>query len=215
MPVITTLHSGSIFAIDYRCTAMPGDKPYTELHQYHSVSYVRRGSFGCRVRGRSSELVTGSVLVGYAGDEYLCTHDHHDGGDECLSFQLTPELVESIGAHPGAWRIGSVAPLSELMVLGELAQATAEGRCNLGLDEVGMMFATRFLDLVSGRGNTPVQVTPRDRRRAVETALWLDAHAQHPVNLDLTAREAGLNTYNNAFHSDSKKGRFAPLLLAG
>lgn len=196
MSVITTLHSGSIFAMDYRCTAMPSDKPYTEIHQYHSVSYVRKGSFGCRVRGQSFELVTGSVLVGYAGEEYLCTHDHHDGGDECLSFQLTPELVESIGDHSVAWRIGSVAPLSELMVLGELAQATAEGRCNLGLDEVGMMFATRFVDVISGRKRTPVQTRPQDRRRAVATALWIDAHAQQPINLELAAREAGLSPFH-------------------
>ncbi len=175
---------------------MPSDKPYAEFHQYHSVSYVRKGSFGCRVRGQSFELVTGSVLVGYAGDEYFCTHDHHDGGDECLSFQLTPDLVESIGAHSGAWRIGSVAPLSELMVLGELAQATAEGRNDLGLDEIGMIFATRFVNTVSGRSRTSVKTRPQDRRRAVATALWIDAHAQQPVNLESAAREAGLSPFH-------------------
>jgi hypothetical protein len=26
------------------------------------------------------------LLVGGAGDEYMCTHDHALGGDECLSF---------------------------------------------------------------------------------------------------------------------------------
>lgn len=175
---------------------MPGDKPYTECHQYHSVSYVRKGSFGCRVRGQSFELVPGSVLVGYAGDEYLCTHDHHDCGDECLSFQLTPELVESIDAHPSAWRIGSIAPQPELMVLGELAQATAEGYSDLGLDEVGMIFATRFVDVVAGRRKTPVQTKPRDRRRAVATALWIDAHAQQPINLESAAQEAGLSPFH-------------------
>lgn len=175
---------------------MPGDKPYTELHQYHSVSYVRKGSFGCRVRGQSFELVTGSVLIGYAGDEYLCTHDHHDCGDECLSFQLMPELVESIGIHSDAWRIGSVAPLSELMVLGELAQATAEGRSNFGLDEIGMLFATRFVEVVSGRRKAAVRTRPQDRRRAVETALWIDVHAPQPVSLESAACQAGLSPFH-------------------
>jgi len=196
MPAITTLHSGSIIAIDYRCTAVPGDEPYTEVHQYHSVSYVRKGSFGCRYRGRSFELVTGSVLIGYAGDEYLCTHDHHDCRDECLSFHLTPELVESIGIRSDAWRFGSVAPLPELMILGELAQATAEGRCDFGLDEIGMLFTSRFLEVVSGQDRAPVKTRPQDRRRAVETALWIDAHAQQPVNLESTAREAGLSPFH-------------------
>ena len=196
MSAITTLHSGSIIAIDYRCAAMPGDKPYTEQHQYHSVSYVRKGSFGCRYRGQHFELVTGSVLIGYPGDEYLCTHDHHDCHDECLSFQLAPELVESIGMQPDAWRIGSVAPLSELMVLGELAQATAEGRGDFGLDEIGMLFTSRFLELVSGQERPAVKARPQDRRRAVETALWLDAHAQQPVNLQSAAHEAGLSPFH-------------------
>src|SRR5580700_12107503 len=76
----------SISVSDFRCTASPGEKPFTEQFGCHSVSYVRKGSFGCQSRGRTFELVTGSVLVGFPGDEYVCTHDHHVCGDECLSF---------------------------------------------------------------------------------------------------------------------------------
>ena len=63
------------------------------------------------------------------------------------------------------------------MVLGELAQAAADGRSDLGLDEVGQLFASRFVEVVSGRRAKPVTATARDRRRAVETALWIDAHS--------------------------------------
>ena len=52
------------------------------------MSFVRRGSFGYHVRGRSHELVAGSALVGHCGDEFTCTHEHHHGGDECLSFSM-------------------------------------------------------------------------------------------------------------------------------
>ena len=55
---------------------------------------MRKGSFGYRVRGQTFELVAGSILVGYPGDEYVCTHDHHVCGDECLSFQLAPATLE-------------------------------------------------------------------------------------------------------------------------
>lgn len=196
MPVITPLHGGSILAMDYRCTALPGDRPYPETYRYHSVSYVRKGSFGCRVRGQIFELVAGSVLIGCAGDEYVCTHEHHHGGDECLSFQLTPALLDTIGGESAAWRIGCVAPLSELMVLGELAQATAEGRNDLGLDEVGMLLATRFMKVVSGRGNVPARATAQNRRRAVAAALWIDAHARQQIDLESAAREAGLSPFH-------------------
>src|SRR6201996_7961949 len=107
----------SISVSDFRCPAEPGEKPFAEQFACHSVSYVRKGSFGCQSRGRSFELVTGSVLVGFPGDEYLCTHEH-GCGDECLSFRPEPELVDIIGDRKEAWRAGAAPPLPELMVLG-------------------------------------------------------------------------------------------------
>ena len=79
------LRRASISVFDYRCTAGPNDRPFVERHESFSVSYVRKGSFGYRLRGQSFELVAGSILVGHRGDEYMCTHDHASG-DECLSF---------------------------------------------------------------------------------------------------------------------------------
>ena len=91
----TELRSGPVSIVDYRCTAGPAEKPFTEVHRSYSVSYVRKGSFGYRTRGQTFELVAGSVLVGNAGDEFMCTHDHHVCGDECLAFHLSPEVVDA------------------------------------------------------------------------------------------------------------------------
>lgn len=198
MTAVTPLYSGSMLVLDYRCTAKPGDGSFWETHRYHSISYVRKGSFGCRTRGRSFELVAGSVLVGYPNDEFMCTHDHHDGGDECLSFQLTPELVDGVAPRFRGWCVGNVPPLAELMVLGELAQAAAETRCDLGVEEVGMMLVARFADVVSGHDGQSMQVPmrPRDRRRAIEIALWIDEQAPQSIRLESLAREAGLSPYH-------------------
>ena len=173
----------------------PGDKPFTEQYGCHSVSYVRKGSFACHTRGRTFELVAGSILVGFPGDEYVCTHDHACG-DECLSFFLSAELVETIGDPAQVWRMGAAPPLGELMVLGELAQAVASGRSDIGLDEVGQMFASRFVEVVSGRSRQPLEVTARDRRRAVETALWIDANSQRDINLDAAASQTGISPFH-------------------
>jgi AraC-like DNA-binding protein len=186
----------SISVSDFRCTAEPGERPFTEQFGCHSVSYVRKGSFGCQSRGRTFELVTGSVLVGFPGDEYVCTHDHHICGDECLSFFLEPELVETIGDRREAWRVGAAPPLPELMVLGELAQAAADGRSDIGLDEVGQLFASRFVEAVSGRTPKPVEVKPRDRRRAVEAAHWIEANSHREIDLDATASQAGISPFH-------------------
>jgi AraC-like DNA-binding protein len=196
MPATIALSSSSLSVIDYRCDAGPGDRPYAEAYECHSISYVRAGSFGCHTRGRSYELVTGSVLVGYPGDEFTCTHDHHGCGDECLSFQLSPELVQTIGDDRKTWRVGVVAPLSELMVLGELAQAAARGNNSVGLDELGLMFTARFLELVSGRARRTVSPRSADRRRAVEAAMWLDAHSHQTISLESIAKQAQLSPFH-------------------
>jgi AraC-like DNA-binding protein len=185
----------SISVFDFRCTAGPGDKPYVEQHRCHSVSYVRKGSFGCRSRGRSFELVAGSVLVGHPGGEYMCTHDHVCG-DECLSFFLSPELAEAIGDRAGIWQVGAAPPLPELMVLGELAQAAASGRSDIGLDEVGQLFASQFVETVSGRGQKPMAAAAKDRRRAVETALWIDAHSHREIDLEQAAAQADISPFH-------------------
>ena len=195
MNVTTLLQRPSISVSDFRCSAGPGDAPFVEQHRCHSISYVRKGSFGCRSRGRFFELVAGSILVGHPGDEYACSHDHVCG-DECLSFFLTPELAETIGDKIETWRIGCAPPLPELMVLGELAQAAADGRSDIGLDEVGQLFANRFVEVVSGRQQKPVAATVRDRRRAVETALWIDAHSRRPIDLEDAAAQADISPFH-------------------
>jgi AraC-like DNA-binding protein len=195
MSSTTLLQRRAITVSDFRCSAVPGEKPFTELHQCHSVSYVRKGSFGYHSRGRSHELVAGSVLVGVPGAEFVCTHDHVCG-DECLSFFLEPELVDTIGDDAAAWQVGAVPPLAELMVLGEMAQATARGTSDIGLDEIGQVLANRLVELVSGRARKPASVTARDRRRAVETALWIDAHSHQDVDLDTAAAQAGVSPFH-------------------
>lgn len=189
----TVIHQGpSLFVVDYRCAAGPEDRPFAEVHDSFSVAYVRKGSFGYRSRGRAYELIAGSLLTGRVDEEYMCTHDHHVCGDECLSFQFGRELADSAGQWPQT----PLPPLPELVVLGELAQAAAEGRSDFGLDEVGLMLAARACDLAAGVKRRPLRESARDRRRAVRAALWLDAHAGDAIGLEDAAREAGLSPFH-------------------
>jgi AraC-like DNA-binding protein len=196
MPITTALRRGPLSVTDYRCHAGPADAPYLERHSAHTISYVRRGSFGIETRGTSFELVAGSVLLGHPGDEYMCRHDHTRGGDECLSFALAPELVESLGGRRELWQVGGVPPLPELGVLGELAQATAEKRTDLGLDEVGLCFAARCVEVLSGAKRPAIAERAADRRRAVEAALWIDEHAHEAIDLEGAARAVELSPFH-------------------
>jgi len=200
MQVRILLQTEHVTVRDYRCDAGPEAQPFEEQHLGTSISYVRRGSFGYRYRGRRHDLVAGSVLTGHAGDEFTCTHDHHACGDECLSFHLSPAFVDSLNDKAEVWRGGALPPLAEVMVLGELAQAVAAGHSDLGLDEVGHAFAARVVATVTGRdfgrGLPSSEGTARDRRRAVETALWIDAHADREIDLAAAASEAGLSPFH-------------------
>ena len=195
MTFTTLLKRDSLLVFDYRCSARPGDAPFAELHDRFSLSYVRKGSFGYQSRGRFSELIAGSILVGHPGDEYVCTHDHVHG-DECLSFQFAPDWIEAVGGAPALWRTGAVPPLAELMVLGELGQAAASGGSDIGLDEMGMLLAARFAETVSGRKRKAPPARAADRRRAVTAALWIDAHAADPIDLESAAAETGLSPFH-------------------
>jgi AraC family transcriptional regulator len=191
----TTIYEGASLAVyAYRCGAGPADRPYAETHARHSLSYVRRGSFGCRTLGAEHELAAGAVLIGRPGREYTATHEHHCGGDECLSIKLAPELADTL-AGSAAWDMACVPPLPELMVLGELAQAAAEGRAGVGVEEAALAFAAKFAELAGAKA-ARATLNAAARRRAVRAALWLEAHAAEPVGLEQAAREVGLSPFH-------------------
>ena len=196
MTATTLLDCAALSVTDYTCGAGPHDQPFTELHGRHSIAYVRRGSFGYHTRGKAFELVAGSVLVGHPGDEFMCTHDHHVCGDECLSFHFAPDLVQSLDDSSKVWRTGSLPPLAELGVLGELAQAAASGGNDMGIEEAGLLFMARFIELAGGRERDSARPRAIDRRRAVETALWMDANSHQSIDLDAAARESGLSPFH-------------------
>jgi AraC-like DNA-binding protein len=104
-------------------------------------------------------------------------------------------LAEQV-AGADVWRSGATPPLPELMVMGELAQACADGKTDIGLDEIGLVFAARFAEAVTGEPRSPVRASPADRRRVVEAALYIDAHADRPIRLEDSAGRVGLSPYH-------------------
>ena len=196
MPRLATLSAGPVSVIDYRCDSGPGDRPYVECHSGWVLSYVRRGSFAYHVAGNTYELVPGSLLAGRPGEEYLCSHDLHDGGDECLAFFIAPELMDELDRAGGGWRATGIPPLPELVVLGELAQHAAAGRNDLGLDEVGLTLAARFADRLAGTIPSAPRAAEKDRRRIVESALWIETHAAEQADLQTLAAMSGLSPFH-------------------
>jgi AraC-like DNA-binding protein len=192
----TVLQDGDVIVVDYRCEAGPADQPFAEVHQRHSISYVRRGSFGCRTHGRDFELVAGSLLIGYPGDKFTCRHDHHDHGDECLSIQVSEEFLDTLGDGRELWRAGALPPLAELVAYGELAQQAADGEIDIGLDEACLGLVTRFLRLRSEATERTAPVPRRIRGNIVSVADWIDQHCAESIDLAAAARQAQLTPYH-------------------
>jgi AraC family transcriptional regulator len=193
MQATAVFQGDSLSVFDYRCTAGPADRAYTEVRDNYSLSYVRRGSFGCRTLGEEHELVAGAVMVVRPGREYTATHEHHGCGDECLSIKLSAELADSFDDK--VWDLARVPPLPELMVLGELAQAAVEGRTGIGVDEAALLFIAKAVALTGSPAIDSSKIKV-DRRRAVEAALWLEANAAEPVGLEHAARYVGLSPFH-------------------
>jgi len=189
------LHAGEVTAVEYCCTARRGEAPIPEVHDAYSISYVRRGAFRYRVHGAAFDLVPGSVLVGAPRQEFVCSHEHSPDGDDCLSFRLSATLVDELVGPRATWNVAAVGPRPELVVLGELAQAVADGRSDWGLDEVGMLLAKRYAVAGLGRRHRDAPVPPRTRRKIIDAALWFDERAHEEIDLLRAAEQTGLSMF--------------------
>lgn len=188
------LHQGPVTVTEFICGGDDDRAPVA--HSRWSLSYVRRGSFGCHCRGRQFHLVPGSFMVGRPGDDYVCTHEHHDGGDECLAFFFAPELVDEVAWRKAPWESGAAPPLAELASLGELAQAGLEQQHDIAVDELGLVLAGRFVDLMAGGKRDRLTATAADQRRAVRAALWIEARSDEALSLADAAQAAALSPYH-------------------
>lgn len=197
MLTITPLIHGPVSVVNYACTAEASARPYLEQHAHWSVSYVQSGSFSCQCRGARFELMPGAVLLGRPGDEFTCTHDHHGDGDECLAFFIEPEVADEIGgARQQPWLSIGLPPLPELMALGELARGGARRMAGPRADEVGLAFAARVVDVMVGKPRPRAMQRPVDRRRAIESARWIELHAHQDIDLQGLATQTGLSVYH-------------------
>ena len=60
----------------------------------------------------------------------------------------------------------------------------------------GLSVAGRVVEVVSGKPRKAGPLAARDRRRAVETALWIDAQSHRPIGLEDAAGQAGISPFH-------------------
>jgi AraC family transcriptional regulator len=178
------------------CDAGPGDASFEERHAIASVAFVTHGGFGYRCSAGSAVLGPGAVLLGNAGGAYTCTHAA-PGGDRCLSFGYSAEVVEDVAVSAGRtdrFRRPALPAAPAFAALPALASTAAEGM-GPSLEEIAIEALGRALGAGGAEGSvTPVR--PRDERRAVEAMRAIDAGAAEPLGLSDMAERAGLSRYH-------------------
>lgn len=182
------------------CTAGPRDRPFVEEHGRPTLSVVLAGSFCYRCRDRTHALVPGSVMLGEAGESFVCSHEH-GVGDVCLSVALSEALLgaaASAFAAPG--RLFAAPALSPRPRVTALARALAGAAGAGAVEELALSLAgevLRELSVQTGRARGPGPApSPADRGRAVAAARWLVDHAAEPLTLGDAAAHVGLSAFH-------------------
>jgi len=178
------------------CDAGPDDASFEEQHALASVAFVTHGGFGYRCSAGSAVLGPGAVLLGNAGGAYTCTHAA-PGGDRCLSFGYSADVVEDVAAsagRTGRFRRPALPAAPALAPLPALAATAADG-IGPSLEEIAVEALGRALCAGAADG-AAAPVRPRDERRAVEAMRAIDAGACEPLSLAEMAGRAGLGRFH-------------------
>jgi AraC-like DNA-binding protein len=103
--------------------------------------------------------------------------------------------LDELDGAADRWSSRGLPPLAELVVLGELAQASARGKSDVALDEIGHTLAAR-VSAVGGPPRPRQSPGARDRRRAIEAATFLAEHAHEVIDLERAAGLVGLRAFH-------------------
>ena len=201
-PTARVLAQGDGWTVeDVVCTSGPQDRPFEERHSHVSVAIVTTGSFQYRsARGR--ELMTpGSLLLGNAGQNFECGHEH-GAGDRCLSFRYTPAYFEDLAADVGArrgkpgFRMVRLPPLRALSPLVARACAGLAGSVDMPWEELSIQLAAQTIALVDGLLPNSSGAPPGAVARVTRTVRRIERDPGAGLALGSLAREAGLSRYH-------------------
>jgi AraC family transcriptional regulator len=185
---------------DIVCTSGPRDRPFEERHDDVCIAAVTSGTFRYRTSVGSAVLPPGSLLLGNHHHCFECSHDCGTG-DRCLSFQLTPEFLQSVAAAiPGvralSFSIPCVPPSSRLL---PLLVALEAARCHSEIgafEELALGVAGTVVGALNASGNRVPAPSARDERRIGAALRLIEAHADQPLSVAKLARVAAMSPYH-------------------
>jgi AraC-like DNA-binding protein len=186
---------------DVVCTCGPQDRPFEEQHSHVCIALVAAGTFQCRSTTGRELMTPGSLLLGNAGQNFECGHEHGTG-DRCVSFSYTPEYFESLAADAGARRANPifrrlrVPPVRALSpVIARACAGLAELR-DVPWEELSVRLAAQTVQLVDALSPRLSEDPPSTVARVTRAVRAIERDVTSELSLASLAREARLSPYH-------------------
>src|SRR5215204_7391090 len=88
---------GAVVVSEHRCSAGPEHRPFEEQHTTTNIALVVTGAFRYRAAPGSVSLGPGSIMLGNAGQPYVCSHEL-GRGDHCICFSLRADVTDRVAS---------------------------------------------------------------------------------------------------------------------
>jgi AraC family transcriptional regulator len=185
---VATIFQGEGWRLaDILCSADASDAAFEEQHDYVSIALVMAGAFSYRSSAGSSDLCSGSVLLGSPHTRFSCTHKH-GAGDRCIAFQFSPECYDELLALFGATQGSATFPRVALPIstrgaaLFARAEALASGHAAGTAHELALGTVSWVIEALDrlGRARSPTS-TQTQAMLAVARAIDEDVGGDHSV----------------------------------
>jgi AraC-like DNA-binding protein len=196
------LAAGSGWSVsDVVCTRGPSDAVFEERADEVSVALVLSGTFEYETPHGRALMTPGSLLLGNAGDCFVCGHAH-GVGDRCLSFRFLPaffdEVANAAGA-PGAWRgfrAPRLPPLRELSGLVARLTAAVDGASGPAWEELAVAIAGDVVQAAARVRPPALRLPGAAEARVARVVRAIDRAPDAPHSLLSSAGRARLSPYH-------------------
>lgn len=184
---------------DVVCTSGPQDQPFEEQHSQTCVGIVMSGTFQYRTSTGRELMLPGSLLLGNAGDSFICGHEH-GVGDHCISFFYTQQFCESFQADAGlvkpSFKSPRVPPARCLSPLVSRASELLAGADRASFEELGILVLAQAIQTQQGVVARPSEAEPSSLSRVTRVLRMIDNDSEMPQDLKSLARIARLSPYH-------------------
>jgi len=187
--------------VDLVCHAGPRDRLFVEQHAHVCVALVASGTFQYRSRAGRELLTPGSILLGNAGQEFECGHEHA-AGDRCIAFQFEKDHFERVAAEGGtpinepAFRKVRIPPVRGLSPIFAQVCAGAMGVQDVHWEELGVCLAAQTIGLLDDRIAGRNDDSPSTVARVTRAVRAIECDPGAGNSLADLAREARLSPYH-------------------